>query len=50
MVELLRWQDATDDPLRIPEKLQQLTNEHDTSETWVFKEDWQYPGYLYDLE
>jgi len=50
MEELFRWQDVTDDPLRIPEKLQQLTNEHDTVETWGFKEDWQYPVYLYDLE
>ena len=47
---LSHWQELTDDPLRFPDKLQPLTNEHDTVEDWGFKGDWQYPSYLYGLE
>lgn len=45
--ELCNWQIQTDDPFRFPEKLHDLTAEHDTLKTWRRKNDWQYPQYLY---
>lgn len=44
---LRQWQIETDDPLRFPEKLSQLTKEHDLINSWGYKDDWQYPKYLY---
>ncbi len=46
--ELFAWQEKTDDPLRLPEKLKELTTEHDTIETSRYRKNWQYPAYLYE--
>lgn len=48
MEAMLHWQHTTDDPLREPAKLQQLTHEHDMVHSYGFKDNWQYPVYLYD--
>jgi N-sulfoglucosamine sulfohydrolase len=47
LTALCTWQVETDDPFRFPEKLRDLTAEHDTLGTWRRKNDWQYPEYLY---
>jgi N-sulfoglucosamine sulfohydrolase len=47
LTALCSWQVETDDPFRFPEKLRDLTAEHDTLGTWRRKDDWQYPEYLY---
>lgn len=47
---LYLWQEKTNDPLRFPEKLRALTTEHDAVESWGFKDDWQYPDYLYRIK
>lgn len=44
---LTEWQLETDDPLRFPDKLRQLTFEHDTISWSKLKQDWKYPEYLY---
>ncbi|MDF9798929.1 N-sulfoglucosamine sulfohydrolase [Catalinimonas alkaloidigena] len=44
---LKQWQEATDDPLRDNLKLEQLSQEHDTVYSYGFKDDWEYPRYLY---
>jgi N-sulfoglucosamine sulfohydrolase len=41
-----KWQQATNDPLRFPEKLQMLTREIDTIKITKNMQ-WQYPHYLY---
>lgn len=45
--KLKKWQEDTDDPLRFPEKLRALTNEHDTIVTSSNRKNWLYPEYLY---
>jgi hypothetical protein len=50
MEAMYHWQETTNDPLRVPENLQQLTQEHDTVYSYGFKDDWQYPQYLYGME
>lgn len=47
LAKLKTWQKETDDPLRFPEKLKELTYEHDTIKTSRAKSDWLYPKYLY---
>jgi N-sulfoglucosamine sulfohydrolase len=46
MAEMVKWQTQTNDPLRFPEKLQQLTQENDTMKVSK-KMIWRYPEYLY---
>lgn len=48
MEAMFYWQEATNDPFRIPENLQKLTEEHDAVTSYGFKDDWQYPHYLYN--
>lgn len=47
LITLFNWQENTNDPLRLPEKLRELTTEHDTIEKSARYEHWCYPEYLY---
>jgi len=44
------WQEKTDDPLRFPGRLRDLTTEHDTIASSSRRNTWLYPEYLYDNE